>query len=567
MEKVARQLSTEYPATNGKIGAFIVPLIETVTGDVRPALIAAWAAVGLVLFIACANLAHLMMGRAVNRRREIAVRLAVGASRLAAFRSFLLETSILSVAGGLLGIFAAYLAFPLIRHLAAGQVPRLDSVELNVPVLLFGLVAAVAAAMLFALPSYLQVFRADLNETISSGNARVSARQSWLSATLMSSEVAFSLAVLLAAVVLVRSFSLTLQSDPGFESKNVLAVDVPFIDNDPQKSEELFRNRIAPELEKIPGVQAIAAVNAVPMSLGRTEHSRFATRFGIVGRQFEPGRFPTTQTRWCTANYFHVLGIPLRRGRLLTDTDRNQPRVLINEAFARHFFPNSNPVGQKILLGVVSPHPVSSEIVGVVGDVREFGLSSEPVPAMYSISISPEMQILIKSTTTGIALRADVAHTIRRINSQQAIGPVKALSDYVAVSLVRQRFILALITTFAALAMCLCVVGIYGVFTYSVTRRMREFGIRTAIGAQRSNLLAQVMNECLIVIFPGLLAGIAISAGCAQFMRTLLYRVSPRDPLSSGFAVAIILVLCLASVAVPAWRAAKVEPAHILREQ
>jgi predicted permease len=566
-EKVARQLSADYPATNGKIGAFIVPLMETVTGEVQAPLMAAWAAVALVLLIACANLAHLMMGRALNRRREIAVRLALGAGRFAAFRTFLLETAILSLAGGLLGIFVAYLALPLIEHLAQGQMPRLDNVGLNLPVLLFGLVAALAVAVLFALPSYCQVFRTGLTETISSGNVRTSARQSWLSAFLMSSEVGLSLAVLLAAILLVRSFALTLQSDPGFQSANVLAVDAPLVENDGQKSAELFHNRIAPELRSIPGVQEIAAVNSVPMSLGATEHSRFATRFGIVGRQFEPGRFPAAQTRWSTANYFHLLGIPLRRGRLLTEEDYNQSRCLINEAFARRFFPGSNPVGQQLLLGVVSPHPVSSEIVGVVGDVREFGLSSAPLPAMYSISISPEMQILVKTTTTVPAVRATIAATLHRTNPAEATGSLMALSDYVAASLARQRFILALIATFAGLAICLCGIGIYGVFTYSVTRRLREFGIRTAVGARKHNLVGQVMTECFRVILPGLLVGIAISAATARFMRALLYRVSPMDMFSSGLSVLIIVILCLASVAIPAWRAAKVEPVNILREQ
>jgi len=567
MEKVAKQLSVDYPATNGKIGAFVVPLMDTVIGDVRTPLIVAWVAVGLVLFIACANLAHLMMARALNRRREIAVRLALGASKLAAFRTFLVESLILSLAGGLLGLFFAYLAIPLIEQLGHGQVPRLKGVGLSFPVFLFAFVAALAAAMLFALPSYLHVFRAELSETISSGSVRTSERQSWMGSVLMGSEVALSLAVLLAAVLLVRSFALTLQSEPGFQANNVLAVDTPLIENDGQKSEELFHNRIVPELQSISGVQEIAAANSIPMSLGTTEHSRFATRFGIVGRQFEAGRFPTAQTRWCTPNYFHVLGISLHSGRLLIQADDNQPRLLINEAFARRFFPNSNAIGQKILLGVVSPQPIANEIVGVVANVREFGLTSAPEPTMYSISISPEMHTLIKVSAPDIGIRAEITAAMRRANPAQAMGPVKRLNDYIAASLARQRFILALIVTFAGLAMCLCVVGIYGVFTYSVTRRMREFGIRTAIGARRSNLLLQVMNECFRIVLPGLFVGLALSAVSARFIRTLLYRVSPMDLLSSGFAVTAVIVLSFISIAMPAWRASKVEPAKILREQ
>jgi predicted permease len=566
-EKMAGRLSRAYPATNGKIGAFVVPLMDMITGEVRPALIAVWSAAGLVLFIACANLAHLMMSRSLNRRREIALRLALGANRVTAFRTFLLESLLLSIAGGLLGIVAAYLVLPLIRRLAEGEIPRLDAVELNLPVLLFGFIAAALIAMLFALPSYFQVIQSNLNETISSATTRASARHSRLSSVLMSTEVALSLAVLLAAVLLVRSFGLAIGTDPGFRPDHTLATELPLVDGDWQKSYELFQNRIAPELESIAGVQEVAAVNAVPMSLGTTEHSRFATRFGIVGRQFEPGRFPTSQTRWCTANYFQLLGISLIRGRLLTEADNNQPRSLINEAFARRFFPNADPVGQKILLGVVSANPTSSEIVGVVADVREFGLTSAPEPTMYSIGVSPQMDVLVKTTTAAPGIRSAIAARIRRINPQKAIGPVKPLNDYVAASLGRLRFILSLIATFAGLAMCLCVVGIYGVFNYSVVRRSREFGIRSAIGAAASNIVAQVARECLGVIVPGVLAGLLVSIACARLMRVLLYRVSPTDAGSSLLAALLILLLCFGSVMLPAWRAAKVDPVTVLREQ
>jgi predicted permease len=565
-ESVASRLSTAYPATNGKIGAFTVPLMDAIIGEVRPALTAVWVGVGLVLLIACANLTHLMMSRALHRRREIAVRLALGASRLAAFWMFLLETSILAITGGLLGVLAADVALPIIQHLALGQMPRLEALQLNRPVLLFGLIASLIVAFVFALPSFV-LFRSNLNDALSSANTRISARQSWLDPVMTAAEVALSAAVLVGAILLVRSFSLTLQTPPGFQHDHVLAVHSPLVAGDWNKSDALFRNRIAPELQKIPGVREVAAVNSVPMSLGPTEHSRFATRFGIAGKRFEPGRFPTGQMRWCTANYFRVLGIPLVKGRLLTESDNGQPRYLINETFARLFFPHSDAVGQKILLGIVTPNPVSAEIVGVVGDVREFGLTSQPEPSMYFVSISPEIELVMKTTTTDAAMRSSISTAMRQLNPQQAIGPVRTLDSYIAGSLARQRFVLALVSTFAALALCLCGVGVYGVFSYSVIRRMREFGIRAAVGALRRDLLRQVINESLAVIVPGLLGGIAIFALCSQVMRSLLYQVSPKDPLSSAAAAVSILLLCLISVAIPALRAAQVDPAIILREQ
>lgn len=568
LETMAHRLSANNPATNGKIGSFVVPLMDTVVGAVRPAILTAWIAVALVLLIACANLAHLMLGRALNRRREIALRLALGAGRLAVLRTFLLETVVLSVAGGVLGMLTAHLALPLIERLAQDQIPRLTNMTLNTPVFLFALLASLLVAAFFALPSCLQIVHSDLTDAISSGNARgYSGRRSRLSTVLMSAEVAVSLAVLLAAIGLVRSFSLTLHTDPGFRPANVLIVHSPLVATDWLKSYDLFRNRIAPELADVPGVREVAAVNSVPLSLGATEHTRFATRFGIAGTTFPPGRFPTAQIRWCTPNYFHVVGIPLISGRMLTNTDHNQPRYLINQAFARQFFPHSNPVGRKLLLDVLTPHPESVEIVGVVGDVRDFSLNSAPEAAMYLIDTSPEMDIVLKTTASAATFTSSVTAAMRRINPLEAVSRIQTLEAYVNTSLARQKFILTLISSFAALAILLSAIGINGVFNYSIARRMREFGIRSAIGADRRELIAQVLRECLAVIVPGLVAGLAIAAASSQLLRTLLYRVSPMDPLSSALATICVLAFATASVLLPALRAARADPATILREQ
>jgi predicted permease len=519
--------------------------------------------VGLVLLIACANLAHLMLGRALSRQRELAIKLALGASRIAVSRAFLWEAAILSLAGGLLGIAAAVAALPLIRELAQGQIPRLATAALDFRIVLFGLMASLLAAALFALPGYWQVFRAQLNHSISAGNTRgCSAGGSWLSEAMMGAEVALSLAALLAAVMLVRSFALTVETEPGFESNGVLAVHAHLVEGDWPKSYSLFLNRIAPELAGIAGVREVAAVNALPMSLGTTEHSRYASRFGIAGSAVAPGQFPTAQLRWSTPNYFRVLGVPLLHGRFLTAEDHNQPRYVVNEALARRFFPHANAVGKRLLMDVVSPHPQLVEIVGVVGDVREFELTAPPEPTLYATDVSPEMDVVVKASR---ASAGAVASTLRRVNPQAAIGPVRTLDSYVADSLARQRFVLVLISTFAGLAIGLCVVGIYGVFSYSISRRMREFGIRSAIGARRAKLLAQVLGECLVVAIPGSLIGLTIAAGCSRFMRSLLFRVSPTDPFSYGLAVVLILTLCLASVAIPALKAARVDPAIVLR--
>lgn len=566
IETVARRLSAAYPATNGKIGAFVIPLMTAVTGDVRPALLAVWMAVGLVLLIASVNLAHLMMARSLSHRRDIAIRLALGASRWAAVQEFFLETAILSLVGGILGMLSAAATLPLLRNLAQGRIPRLESASLDGSVLLFGLLLSFVVALLSAMPAFWEIALSDLNEWISSSGERLSARQSWLSPLLLGSEVAVALAVLLTATMLVRSFALTLDTNPGFQPDHVLAVNAPLA-REWDKSYELFRNRVVPELMRIPGVQDVAAVNSVPMSLGPTEQTRYATRFGVVGRAFDPGQFPTAQIRWCSSNYFGILGIPLESGRFLTERDHGQPRYLVNEVFARRFFPNGNAVGQKLILGVVTPHPERGEIVGVVGNIHEFGLSTPPEPTMYSLDVSPRMDILIKASGRAKSVVSSVTIAMRHVEPEAAIGPVRSLNDYISTSLAQQRFALLLMTAFAGLAMVLCAVGIYGVFGCSVTRRLREFGIRSAIGARQIDLLALILRECLLIVVPGLIAGLIISAGSSQLIRALLYRISSTDALSYLIAAASILFLCLASAVIPAMRAAKVDPLHVLREQ
>ncbi len=565
-ETVSQGLSAAYSSTNGRLGALVMPLMKAVTGEVRPALVTVWVAVGLVLLIACANLAWLMMARSLDRRRDVAVRLALGANKRTAVREFFLETLMLSLAGGSLGIFAAAVALPVLKNMAQGRIPRLDTVALDGPALLFGLVISCLVALLFAVPACWQVSYAELNQALTSTDARVSSsRGSWIRSLLMTSEVALSLAVLLAATMLVRSFALTLETEPGFQPKGVLAVNVPLA-QEWSKSYDMFLNRILPSLKSVPGIQEVAAVNSLPMTLSSTEHTRYATRFGIVGRTIAPGQFPTAQIRWCTTNYFHVLGIPLESGRFLTDADHDRPKYLVNDAFAQRFFPHENAVGQKLLLGVVTTQPKAVDVVGVVGNVREFGLDVEPQPTMYSLDVSPRMEVVVKTSGNSMALAPSIAAAVRQVAPQNALGQVRTLGDYIDSSLARQRFVLLLIAIFAGLAMVLCAVGIYGVFSYSVSRRLREFGIRSALGAQKRDLRALLFRECLVVVVPGLVAGMLISLGSSHLLRALLYRVSPTDAFSYAIAVLSILFLCSSSALLPARGAAGVDLVRALRE-
>jgi predicted permease len=567
LDTISRGLSVVYPATNSKIGALVLPLKEAITGEVRPALVAVWIAAGLVLVIACVNVGLLMATRSFNRRRDIAVRLALGATRQASVREFFIETALLSIIGAICGLMLAWAVLPVLVKMSQGRIPRLEAVALDGHALLFGLCASCLIAFLFGLPACRQVACAGLSETLVATDVRVSsARRSWLTTLLMTSQVALSLAVLIAASILVRSFALTLKTDPGFQLTGLLAITSVPIAKDPDKSYQAFNDRMLPALESIPGIQQVAAVNSLPMTLGSTEHTRYATRFGILGKVFAPGQYPVAQIRWCTPNYFQVLGIGLKSGRFLTDADHNGPHYLVNNVFAQRYFPDRSAVGQKLLLNVVSASPDTAEIVGVVDNIQEFGLDKEPEPTLYLLDVSPRMDILIKTPAPARRLAPTIESVLHHIAPQDAIGEVRSLNGYIDNSLARQRFILTLIATFAGLAMTLCAVGIFGVFSHSVSRRRREFGIRFALGAQKEDLIKLILRECTVVLIPGLVAGTAIGLGSSKFLRVLLYKISPTDALSYLVALSVIVLLCLCSALLPTRGVAKVDLVGILKE-
>jgi ABC-type antimicrobial peptide transport system permease subunit len=301
------------------------------------------------------------------------------------------------------------------------------------------------------------------------------------------------------------------------------------------------------------------------MSLGPSEHSRFATRFGIEGRVFEKGSFPVGLIRWSTPDYFQVLGIPLRQGRWLTSSEGDQNRVLINETLARRFFPRQNAVGQRLILGVLDSQQSSLEIAGVVGDVRELGLDQEVEPMFYSISTSPVMTVLIQTSTDPIQLAPAVRQAIQAVDPDIPISKIQPLAQNVADSLARRRFALTLLGIFGAMAALLTVAGIYGLLAYSVNSRVREFGVRGAVGATRTDLVALILREAATLIAPGLASGLLLALIFSSVMKSFVYRLSPLDPLSLASAAVLLILLTMISAWIPARRAAAVDLATALR--
>jgi predicted permease len=548
IQSIAHNLAQAYPDTNSTIGAYVIPLAREMTRDVRPSLLLAWAAVGLVLLMACANLAHLFLARMVERRYEMAIREALGAQSRHLIRQVLTESLVLAAAGGAFGVALAACARQLLPSEPAAW---------QAPVWLFAIAISAVAGVLFGLPTCWQVLR-ERHRLTASTRSIVHGR-SRLGFVLLAGEVAMAFVVLSGTALLARNFAALLDQAPGFQAERVLE-----ITNLPLRGE--WDKSLLPVLRRIPGVQDVAAVNSAPMSLGPAEHSRFATRFGIQGRTFDSGSFPIAQTRRVTPDYFRLLGIPLRRGRWLTDSAADQNRILINETLARRFFGNQDPVGQRLIFGVMDPEQSSMEIAGVVGDVLDLGLDQEVEPAFYGISAGPVMTLLIKTDADPIQFAPAVRDAIQAFDSEIPISKIQPLAQNVADSLARRRFALKLLGIFGALAALLTAASVYGLLAYSVNARVREFGVRGAVGASQWDLVTMILGEAAILMAPGLAAGLVLALAFSSVMKSFVYRLSPLDPLSLVSAAGFLMLLTLLSAWIPARRAAAVDLATALRQ-
>jgi predicted permease len=568
MTAIAANLAGQHPATDHNVGAHVVPLLAQVTSSVRPALLIVWMAVGLVLLVACVNVAHLLLARTMSRQRELAIRAALGASSLDLFRMLGGECLVLIGCGGLLGAAVAGGLVAALKNMAASYIPRMDEVSFDAGVALYTLAAMALCAGVVALPGLWKVLRTDLGQTIKQSDTQLfSGRAGRLGPVMMAAEIALAFIVVSGAALLTRSFASLRHVDPGFRSGNVLAMDVSVsAQNGWPLAGVLFNDRLAPALRGLPGVSSVAVANMAPLSLDRTEMSRFASRFGIQGRTFAPGSYPVAQLRWVSSDYFATLGIPLLRGRLLDANDHNQPRFLVNETLARQYFPGEDATGRKLLMNVDTPDVNPVEIVGVVGNARDLSLDLDPQPTLYLIDTGPGMALLIRSTGDPKLLAPAVARIVRQVAPDAPITLVEPLEALVDRSLARYRFAFLLMAGFAALAAALAAIGIYGVIGYAVGRRTREFGVRTAVGATPLRLLRLVLGEGLAVAIAGVaMGGLLFSLIVAKLFRNILFHVKPADPaMLATSAVAVVLIAFLA-MALPARRASRVDPCASLR--
>ena len=558
---------------------------QVITGDIRPALLILLGAVGLLLLIACANVANLLLARAAGRQKEIAIRTAVGAGRGRIVRQLLTESLLLALTGGVLGLALGSWGVRALLTLTPGDLPRVDEMAaipaLNPWVAGFTVLLSLVTGILFGLVPSIQVSRADLTSLLKESGGRTSAglKHNRARGILVSAEVAIAVILLCGAVLLIRSFAALHNVEPGFDSRNLLTMKVSLAG--PKLADASIVDRMARQwverVERTPGVEAAAMANNLPFEDG------IDMIFNIPGRPPLEGYKFTGDVQWrfVSARYFDALRIPLRSGRLFRDREPAQT-VVINEAMASKFWPNADPVGQAILIGAGLGSDFeegSTEIVGVVGNVRENGLDNDPPPLMYQLqSQIPDgaMKLVNGLQLAGVVVRTKpgIAPTSVSQAVQEALlagdtplpaTRVRTMEQVSLNSTARQNFNLLLLGVFAAIALLLAAVGIFGVMSYTVEQRTHEVGIRTALGASRRDVLKLIVGQGFKLTLIGVGMGIVGALMLTRFVSSLLYGVRPRDP-ATFLAVSLLLagVALLASY-IPARRATKVDPMVALR--
>ena len=570
MATIMRRLEQQYPDQNTDVTTSVLGMRDVMTQDVRTPLLVLLGAVGLVLLIACVNVANLLLARGVGRSGEIAVRAALGAGRGRIARQLLTESVALALLGGVLGAGLAVLGTKAFVLLAPGDVPRLDAVRVDGTVLLVTLAMAIVVGALAGLGPALQSGRADLNRVLREGGRGAVGRRLRAVEGLAVAEMALAVTLLVGAGLLVRSFDKLRAVDPGFRPARVLTFDVslPDASYEPLERKRAFADALVARLRALPEAREAAVIFGLPMS-----GFAFGLTFDVESRPLPPAQQPGTSVRFASPGYFAALGIPLVRGRAFTADDRagTPPVLVINETAARRFFPGGDALGQRVALGMTRDSVrLGGEIVGIVGDVRDFGLDAEAQPQMYAAFDQWPMSylsVVVRTTGEPTALAAAARRIVRELDPALPVARLTTLEQSVAESVARPRFYMLLLGTFAASALLLAAVGVYGVIAYAVGRRTREIGVRLALGATAAQVLRGVVGRALALGVAGLVLGTLGAVAATRLMRGLLFGVGANDPLAFGVAAAALLAVAVAAAWVPARRAARVSPVAAMRAE
>jgi predicted permease len=574
LDVIASNLATQFPDTN-KVHPSVIakPVLDQLVGDTRPALRILFAAVGLVLLIACANVAGLLLARASRRRSDIALQAALGASPNEIIRQILVESVVLSMIAGAFGIALSAAAVRWLPRLVPNNLlPRMDQIGVDGTVLAFATVASVLTGLLFGVLPAWRMSRFDPLLALREGSRGTTTglRQHRLQSWLLVSETALGLVLLVGSGLLIRSFVRVLNVDTGFDSHHVLTASLSVPSKRYPRAQRIdFYHRLFARLAALPGVESVSAGFPLPLSGNNIDIS-----IAIEGRPVAKGDQPSEQIAVITPDFFRTLKIPILRGRAFTAADDTQgkPVIIINDKFARKYFPGENPIGKRIQPGLGDGAVKSSmrEVVGVVGNVKRAGLTADVEPQYYlpweqAVITSPAL--VIRSAQDPASLIASVRAQISGMDRQVPLYRAATMEESVSRSAAHPRFQTLLLTSFAAMALLLCGIGLYGLLSYMVVQRSAEIGLRVALGAQRTDVLKLILGRGLLLAVAGVVIGLAASAFLTRYLSSILFNVQPLDAATFASVTAILLFVSLISSSVPAYRAARLDPMKTLRDQ
>jgi predicted permease len=549
----------------------VLPLHQQMVGKIRKLLLVLLATVAFVLLIACANIANLLLARATSRQKELAIRAALGAGRLRLIRQLLIESLLLSLTGGALGLLLAVWGNSLLVSLIPEDVPRIHDVSVDARILFFTLFVSIATGVVFGLIPALQTSRVDLNRSLKEGLRGTTAglHQNRLRGLLVVSEVAMALVLLVSAALLLKSFVRLLEVKPGFNPNKVLTMEVELPYLPPSryvKDEEktAFFQQLIDRIEALPGVTSAAAVVSLPLS-GAFE----STDLILEGQESVPDvQRPEADYTAVTPNYFVTMQIPLLKGRQFTKQDNKDSTgvIIINDILAQRCWPNEDPIGKRFTVGF---EKTPRQIVGVVGSIKQTTLAAESRPAMYMPNLQAPnggMTVLVRTVGDPVIVASAVRAEARAIDKDVPVTHIQTMDQVFGASVAQPRFSMLVVGLFALLALVLSMVGIYGVMSYSVSRRAHEIGVRMALGAGATQVLALVLREGMLLALTGIAIGSLGAFALTRLMTSLLFEVSAKDPVAFAAVAALLAAVAFIACYIPARRATRVDPLVALRQ-
>ena len=572
MDTLGARFAKDFPAQDSGFTIRIEPYRQAVVGNVKSALLILLGAVGLLLLIACANIANLLLSRGTSRAREIAMRMALGAGRARIVRQLLTESALLGLLGGFAGVLLAASSVWSLRPFLPSEVIQISPIHVGGAVLVFALLLSLVAVVAFGLAPALLAAPSNLQTNFKEGGDRTGQRsgqhvRSWLAIA----EISLAMVLLVAGGLFMRSFALVTSVNPGFDSTNVTEAEVslPQFQYSTPQQWTAFSNELLARLHAQPGLRDSAL--AAPLPMDRQGQASLA--FSIVGNPpLAPGESDSADYTTASPDYFRVMRIPLLRGRFFSehDTASNPNVAIISETLARRYFPNQDPIGRQMRFGFSPNSNVPREIIGVVGDLRDAALSRKPGPMMYVPFAQAPLyggEVVVRSSSSASSIAAGIRQTVHSIDKDLPVTDVESFPDAVGASIAQERFRTVMMSSFSGIALILAAVGIFGVISYSASQRTHEIGIRIALGAQQRNVLLLILGQGARLALLGLGIGAAAALPLTHLMAGLLYGVSGTDPLTFGTVGIVLFGVAVTACYIPARRAMRVDPMVALRHE